>query len=421
MSVVVLGLNHKTVPLDLLERMSVPERELGKALRDLCSRPNVSEAVVLSTCMRTEVYVQPERFHGAVADVEDFLADLSGLGQESFAERLYCHYDDAAARHLFEVAAGIDSAVLGEGEILAQVRRAWERASEEEAAGPVLSALFRHAVEVGKRARSQTGIARGITSVSHAAVAMAEERLGGSLEGRCVLVIGAGGVGEGLASALASSAGVSRLMVASRTLPRAIELAARIGGQPLALGQLAEGLEAADVVLSSAAVSSPILDVSDLERAMSARGGRPLLVVDLAVPRNVDPAAEGLEGVSLLDMDDVKAFAEAGMEGRRQEVAAVREIIAEELDRHLEALAAREAAPLIASLRGRADQVRRGELERFRAKLDRLGPAEQESVEALTKAIVNKLLHEPTVALKQAAGSPKGERLAEALRTLFEL
>ena len=208
MSIVVVGLNHRTVPLDLFERMTVPSARLPKALADLTSRENVTETVVLSTCNRIEVYAFAERFHGAYQDIRVSLAELSHVAPEEFSDHLTGLYDADAARHLFAVASGLDSAVLGEHEILGQVRSAWEVAAKEEAVGPVLNPLFRHALEVGKRVRTETAISRNITSVSQAAVAMAEERLGG-LEGRRVLVVGAGEMGEGMARALHGGGAVS--------------------------------------------------------------------------------------------------------------------------------------------------------------------------------------------------------------------
>jgi glutamyl-tRNA reductase len=421
MPVIVLGLNRRTVALDMLERMTVSSSELPKALRDLRDSTHLSEVVVLSTCMRTEVYAVVERFHGGVSDVRNFLARLSGSPPEDFVDHLYSYFEEGAAAHLFEVAAGIDSPVLGEGEILGQVRNAWERAWEESAAGPTLSHLFRHAVEVGKRARSETAIARGITSLSQAAVALVRERLGGSLDGHDILMIGAGDVGEGMAAALAASATARRVMVANRTQHRAVELAKRVGGEPVEPGALGEALADADVVLTSTGSPSALLEAADLTPVLRRRRGRPLLMMDVAVPRDVDPGVGRLPGVTLLDMDDLRSFAESGMAGRRREVATVRALIAEELERYLDTTAARGAAPLVAALRARAEDVRTTELDRYRSRLDGLDPRQREAVEALTKGILGKLLHEPTVQLKQAAGSPSIERLGDAVRTLFDL
>ncbi|HYX44743.1 MAG TPA: glutamyl-tRNA reductase, partial [Acidimicrobiales bacterium] len=420
-SVIVLGLNHRSVPLELLERVTVPSERLPKALHDLTSRENVSVAVVLSTCMRTEVYVVAERFHGAAQDVRNFLSELAFVPPEEFSDHLYTYVDEAAAAHLFAVAAGLDSLVPGESQILGQVRDAWERARAEGAAASRLSALFRRAVEVGKRARTETAIGRGITSVAHAAVAMAADRLG-TLAGRRIVVLGAGEMGKGTASALAAAgAGGGELVVVNRTSERAKAVAQRVGGRGVPLEELPDVLAEADVLLSSTGAPGVVVEEADLARAIVARTERPLLVVDLGMPRNVDPAVGELPGVTLLDLDDLRAFADAGIDARRGEVARVRAVIAEELTRYTADLAAREVAPTVTALRAHADALREQELERHRHRLGALDPRQQEAVEALTRRIVAKLLHEPTVRLKDAAGSPRGERLAGALRELFDL
>jgi len=399
--------------------MTVNDAHLPKALHDLTSRSNLSEAVVLSTCMRTEIYAVADKYHGAVQDVRNFLSELGFTAPEEFTDHLYSFHDDAAVTHLFRVASGLDSAVLGEGEVLGQVRHAWEKAREESAAGPVLSALFRHAVEVGKRARAETAIARGTTSVSQAAVEMAARQLG-SLEGRSILVLGAGDMGEGIAVALSSSASSSRVLVANRTWTKAVAVANRVGGEAIDFGSLAAALEDVDVVLTTTGSPSVLIEASDVSGVMDSRE-RDLLIVDIAVPRDVDPSVRNLPGVTLLDMDDLRAFAEAGIAGRRGEIAKVEAIIAEEVQRFLDASVAREAAPLVAALRERAEQVRQAELTRLAARLDGLDDRQRQAVEALTRGILNKLLHEPTVRLKDAAGSPRGESLAAALRALFDL
>jgi glutamyl-tRNA reductase len=418
-SVVVIGLNHRTVPLDLLERMTIDESRLGKALHDVASREHVSEAVVLSTCNRTEIYVVAEKFHGAYADVRDFLSEMAFLPPEDFSDHLYVSYDEEAAAHLFAVTSGLDSAVIGEAEILGQVRNAWTRAQEEGTVGTSLNLMFRHALEVGKRARTETGISRHIASVSTAAVAMAAQRLG-SLEGRSILVLGAGDMGEGMVRSLVG-AGVADVRIANRTWDRAVELADRLGGRAVGLADVEVALGQVDLLLTSTGASSLMLEHSDLARVMGQRTGRPLLVVDVAVPRDVDPSAGTLDGITLLDMDDLRDFAEAGMVERRREVAAVRRMVDEEVARFTAVATAQEVAPLVSALHDRGEAVRTAELERFRSRLAELDDRQLEAVEALTHGIVAKLLHHPTVGLKDAAGTARGERLAEALRDLFKL
>ncbi len=420
MSVVVIGLNHRTAPLELLERMNVADGQVPKALHDLCGREHISEALVLSTCNRAEVYAVAERFHGAYSDIRGFLAQHSFLPPEDFADHLYVHYDAAAAAHLFSVTAGLDAAVLGESEIQGQVKQAWDRARDCGAAGPGLNLLLRHALEGGKRARTETGIGRKVASVSRAAVAMATERLGG-LGGKTVLLLGAGDMGEGMAVALAGAGDRLNLMVANRTHAKAVTLAARIGAEPVALVDVPDRVADIDLLLTSTGSQTPIIERSDLAPVMAGRSERPLLVVDIAVPRDVDPAVADIDGVTLLDMDDLRGFAAIGVASRRLEVAAAEAILNDELERYLDATSAREVAPMVVALRERAEAVRRAELERFRGRLDELGPEQAQVVEAMTKRLVAKLLHQPTVVLKDAAGSPRGDRLVAALRELFEI
>jgi glutamyl-tRNA reductase len=418
-SLVVIGLNHRTTPVELLERMAVPPPELAKALHTLERSDNLAEVAVLSTCNRTEVYARCTRFHPAVEDVRNFLTDQSALDPDTIADHLYTYHDDAAVAHLFGVAAGVDSMIVGEGEILGQVREAWQVAEREGMIGQLLSRVFRQSVEVGKRARTETGIGRHAVSVSSAAVAVAGERLGG-LDDRHVLVVGAGDVGTGMAIAL-SGAGVREIVVANRSPERASELAARVGGRAIGLDQVRDALVETDLLLASTGAGDVLLERAEIEAAMARRGGRALLIVDIAVPRNVDPGVGQVFGVTLLDIDGLKAFAAQSLEQRRQEIDKVRTIITEELDKFRLERSAREVAPLISSMRARAEELRAAELERFRTRFAGLDPAEREAVDALTRGLVNKLLHDPTVRIKDAAGTAQGELFADALAALFGL
>jgi glutamyl-tRNA reductase len=365
---------------------------------------------VLSTCNRTEIYVHAERFHGAVADIRNHLCEYAFLAPEELSDHLYTFHDAAAVAHLFSVASGLDSAVLGETEILGQVRSAWEVAASERAAGPTLHLLFRHALEVGKRVRTETGISRSTASVSSAAVALAGERLGG-LTGKRVLVLGAGEVGEGMVTALVG-AGVADVLVANRTRERAEALASNVGGRAVPLTDLPTLLPQVDVLLTSTGATEVLLDTGALEVVER------LLIVDVAVPRDVDPAAGELPGITLLDMDDLRAFAEEGMTERRREVSKVRDLIDEEVARFRDVAGGREVAPLIAALRAKVESLRVAELDRAAKGLT---DAERAALDATSRATVAKLLHEPTIRLKEAAGTARGERLADALRELFDL
>ena len=419
MSVIVVGLNHRTVPLDLFEKMTVPEAKLSKALADLSSRENISESVILSTCNRIEIYAYAEKFHGAYQDIRNFLSEISHVAPEDFSDHLLGLFGPDAIEHLFKVSSGIDSAVIGEHEILGQVRAAWELAVEEQAVGTVLNSLFRHSLEVGKRARSETSISRNITSVSQAAVAMADKQLNG-LAGKCVLVVGAGEMGEGMAKSL-HAGGITELRVANRTWDRALETAERLNGEPVRLDELPQNLTEVDLLLTSTGATAAILEYGDLDEAARQRKGRELLIVDIAVPRDVDPAAGELDGVTILDMDDLREFAENGIRAREKEVSSVKEIINEELERFSNLFSARSVAPIVTQLHSRAEEIRNSELQKLSRKFPELTPEQLKGVETLTTAITNKLMHEPTVRLKDAAGTPIGERLSEALQDLFDL
>ena len=320
---------------------------------------------------------------------------------------------------MFKVSSGIDSAVIGEHEILGQVRSAWELAVEEQVVGTVLNSLFRHSLEVGKRARSETSISRNITSVSQAAVAMADKQLDG-LIGKRVLVVGAGEMGEGMAKSL-HAGGITELRIANRTWDRALETAERLNGKPVRLDELPQNLTEVDLLLTSTGATAAILEYGDLDEAARQRKGRELLIVDIAVPRDVDPAAADLDGVTLLDMDDLREFAEKGIRAREKEVSSVIEIINEELERFLNLFSARSVAPIVTQLHSRAEEIRNSELQKLFRKFPELTPEQLKGIETLTSAIANKLMHEPTVRLKDAAGTPKGERLSEALQDLFDL
>ena len=419
MSVIVVGLNHRTVPLDLFEKMTVPEAKLPKALADLSSRENISESVILSTCNRIEIYAYAEKFHGAYQDIRNFLSEISHVAPEDFSDHLIGLFGSDAVEHLFKVSSGIDSAVIGEHEILGQVRSAWELAIEEQAVGTVLNSLFRHSLEVGKRARSETSISRNITSVSQAAVAMADKQLNG-LIGKRVLVVGAGEMGEGMAKSL-HAGGITELRVANRTWDRAVETAERLNGKPVRLDELPQNLTEVDLLLTSTGATAAILEYGDLDEAARQREGRELLIVDIAVPRDVDPAAAELDGVTLLDMDDLREFAEKGIRAREKEVSSVKEIINEELERFSNLFSARSVAPIVTQLHSRAEEIRNAELQKLFRKFPELTSEQLKGIETLTSVIANTLIHEPTVRLKDAAGTPKGERLSEALQDLFDL
>jgi glutamyl-tRNA reductase len=424
LSVVVIGLEHTQAPLPLLEAAAVGDADLHKMLSTLSHRRNIQETVVLSTCLRTEVYAVVDRFHDAVAEIYDVLSEQSGSSEEELAAHATIRFDDDVTSHLFAVTSGLESVVTGETEVVGQVRRAFERAQEEGTCGPVLSALFRHALQTGKRVRTETAISQGTTSFAYAAVTVARGDDGAGLCGARVVVVGAGDMGLGVCRALSEIAEADAprsVVVVNRSLARAKDLVRQMSSstcamRAVALDDVATELAEADVILTAVAAEAHVLRVADF-----ASVDAPLLVVDLGVPRNVDPEVGALPGVTLLDMDTLRAAVAQALGDRAEESVAARQIVATEVERYRTASRQRGAAPIIASLRARLESLRVAELERHRAQLADLSEAEWEHVDAATRAALAKFLHEPTVLLKETAGTPQGERLVEALRVLFDL
>ena len=418
MSIVVIGVNHRTGPVAFLEKVMISEATMPNALRTLSMRDDIREAVVLSTCNRTEIYAVVERFHGAYDEIQNFLCETSGFDAEEVTPHLYSQWDEEAIKHLFEVASGLDSAVLGESEIIGQVRNAWEIAMAEGASRNTLNLLFRYALEVGKRARTETAISRSTASVSHAAVEMAEDIIG-SLTGKHVLVVGAGEMGEGVATALARG-GAEHVTVINRTESRGEALAEKVGARVSKFENLETELSGADVVVACTGAGSTIINHAMLK---SARKGidSPLLIVDIALPRDVEDNVTSIDGVTLRDLDHLSEWAQRGLEQRAAEVGQVRTIIEAEVERFAQDQAQRQAAPLVAQLREVVEGIRTAELERLGTRLGDMTDEQREAVDSITRGIVAKLLHTPSVRLREAAGTPQGERLSAAVRDLFNL
>jgi glutamyl-tRNA reductase len=396
MSLVLVGTSHRLAPVEVRERVAF-DREQARALAHRLAAEG-AEIVCLSTCNRTEIYAFGD-------SAETLAADALAATPE-----LYRLRDADAASHLFRVAAGLDSLVPGEGEILGQVRTAYE----DGAAGPVLDRLFRQALHAGKKVRAETAIAESPSSVSSAAAALAQQVFG-DLDGCRVLLVGAGGVSE-LAARNLASRGATIGWVASRTLERARELAERHGAEALALDGIGERMAEADIVVSSTSAPGFVIKVADVPP----RKGRPLFLIDLAVPRDIDPAAAELDGVYVYDIDDLEAVVSESLSGRRREAERAEAIVAQEAARFRDWQASLEVVPAIASLREWAERVRSGEVAKAEARLGRLSESERETVESLTTQIVNKLLHLPIVRLKQAAAT-EGPAYVETARHLFGL
>jgi len=410
MRVTLVGVSHHGARVELRERVALPAADAGAlaaALGDAVS----GEVVCLSTCNRTELYVA----HDAAVDAEAPATEVLLAREPALAGAVYRLRDEAAALHLFRVAAGLDSLVPGEGEILGQVRAAFEVGRT----GPMLGRLFRQALYAGRKARSQTAIGESPASVAAAAAALAQQVFG-DLRGRRIALVGAGKVSEQAARNLVSR-GAELAVVANRTVDRAAALAERFGSAALPLERLGEELERADVVVASTSSPGLVLRREQVEAAIRLRRGRPLFLIDLAVPRDLDPAINELDGCYLYDIDDLEAVVEETLGARRREAELAEAIVAAEAERFRSWQASLDVVPAIASLRARAEEIRTRELARAEARLAELSEAERKAVESVTAQIVNKLLHLPTIRMKQAAAAADGLVYADAVRHLFGL
>lgn len=426
MSILLFGVSHRSAPVSVLEQLSIDESDQIKIVDSVLQSPLVSEAMVLSTCNRVEVYAVVEAFHGGLSVIGQVLAEYSGLPMGDLTKHAYVRYSEAAVEHLFAVASGLDSAVVGEQQVLGQVRRAYASAEANSAVGRVLHELAQRALSVGKRVHSETAIDAAGASVVSVALDIADRKLG-SLEGKTAAVVGAGSMGA-LAAAHLTRAGIGRVHVLNRSLGRAARLADRIeaSGIPaeaLTLDRLADALADADVVVSCTGAVSPVISLADVHHALvnaqRDEAAKPLIICDLGMPRDVDPAVAGLPGVLVVDVDRVQH--EPSAHAAAADVDAARHIVAAEVAAYLTGQRMAEVTPTVTALRQRAADVVEAELLRLDNRLPGLDSAEREEVARTVRRVVDKLLHAPTVRIKQLASAPGGDSCAEALRELFEL
>lgn len=414
-----LGLNHNTAPLALRERIAFGEDALRAALSRLAcggETQTAQEMVILSTCNRVEVYAASNR--KSFAELEAFLSQARGVHLQEIRPHLYRLADEQAVKHLLEVAAGLDSLVLGEPQILGQVTRALELARGAGAAGATLNRIFQAAIHAGKRARTETGIARNPASVSSLAAALAEKVVHPLSQAR-VVIVGAGEMAELAVEALRKR-GANNLLVVNRSLERAQGLAQRWNAQADTFENLETALQGADVLIASTGAPHLILSAEMAQRALQTRPQRPLVLIDIAVPRDIDPLAANLPNLQLYDMDGLRARLEDSLAERAAETPHVRAILEEEAARLMEFLRSMKMLPLIAELRQRAEAIRQAELERALRHLD-LSDSERERIEAMTQALVKKILQEPTQRLRAEAACPHAPEYATVTRTLFGL
>ncbi|HEY0574007.1 MAG TPA: glutamyl-tRNA reductase [Pseudonocardia sp.] len=422
MSVLVVGLSHRSAPVEVLERASVSSQDVPKLLDELTRSGRVGEAVVLSTCNRVEVYAVVEAFHGGLADVSGVLARHTGMDVGSLSSYLYVHYAASAVEHLFSVAAGLDSMVIGEAQILGQLRTAYNTAIEADTVGRAMHELAQQALRVGKRSQSETGIDGAGASVVSEALADAASALDG-LAGRRALVVGAGSMG-GLAGAQLRRAGIGGLVLANRTPERAARLAATLTADGLpsravGLDQVPAELALADVLVSCTGAVGTVLSADMVAEALGTRDGRPLVICDLGLPRDVDTAVAELPGVTVIDLASLNERLADRIEG--DTVRAARRIVADEVAHYLSAQRSAEVTPTVTALRRRAAEVVDAELLRMSGRLPDLDPQIRNELAHTVRRVVDKLLHTPTVRVKQLAEAPGGDTYAEALRELFEL
>jgi len=434
-SVLLFGVSHRSAPVAILEQLAADEADQVKLVEQVLQSPLVTEAMILSTCNRVEVYAVVDAFHGGLSAIGQVLADHSGLSMGDLTKHAYVRYSEAAVEHLFAVTSGLDSAVIGEQQVLGQVRRAYAAAESNQTVGRILHDLAQRALAVGKRVHAETSIDAAGASVVSVALHVAAERLyrpelGPSytaLAGRTATVIGAGSMGA-LTAAHLVRLGVTHVTIVNRSLPRAQRLAQVIAAQgvttqAMTLDQLPAALATADLAVSCTGAVRPVVSLADVHHALASGGrdelARPLVICDLGMPRDIDPAVSGLPGVSVIDMDRVQR--EPSARAAAADAEAARQIVAAEVATYLASQRMAEVTPTVTALRRRAADVVESELLRLDHRLPGLDDAQRDEVGRAVRRVVDKLLHAPTVRIKQLAAAPGGDTYAEALRELFEL
>ncbi|KRE27841.1 glutamyl-tRNA reductase [Mycobacterium sp. Soil538] len=424
MSVLLFGVSHRSAPVSVLEQLSTDEADQAKIIEQVLQSSLVTEAMVLSTCNRVEVYAVVEAFHGGLSVIGQVLGEHSGMSLQDLTRYAYVRYAEAAVEHLFSVASGLDSAVVGEAQVLGQVRRAYATAEANHTVGRTLHELSQRALSVGKRVHSETGIDAAGASVVSVALDMAEVRIG-SLAGRSAVVVGAGSMGA-LAARQLMRAGIERIHVVNRSLPRAKRLAENIRGHGVTaeaypFDHLPPLLTDADVVVSCTGAVRPVVSLADVHRGLAQRLGnsKQLVMCDLGMPRDIDPAVAGLPGVYVIDMERI--LREPTARAATSDAEAARTIVAAEVADYLTGQRMAEVTPTVTALRQRAADVVEAELLRLDNRLPELDSAHRDEVAKTVRRVVDKLLHAPTVRVKQLASAPGGDSYAEALRELFEL
>jgi glutamyl-tRNA reductase len=419
MHLFLLGVSHRTAPVDLRERLDFSSRDLGAAVEALAMRPSAAESVVLSTCNRSEIYVASSDPARAREDLVHFLSEYHDLSPDDFSPHLFSLSDADAAQHLFRVAAGLDSLIVGEPQILGQVKDAYQTAADRRCTGPLLSKLFHWSFGVGKRVRTETALGEGAVSVSFAAVALAK-KIFGKLAGRRVLVVGAGEISTLTAQHLKTH-GVAEIVITSRTEAHAEELAAAVGGRAVPWSSLTPALASADIVVTATGSQRPIITRVQVEGVTGRRRPDPLFIIDIAVPRDVEPAVGDIEQVFLYNVDDLQTIVHENISRRGSEIQQAEAIVAGEVAKFAAWQRSRGAIPTVVALRQRFESIRKAELSRLEAKLGALPPEAKARVDDVTRLIVEKLLLEPTAQLKALPDEETQVAYTEAINRLFRL
>ncbi len=419
MNIIVVGLSHKTAPVEIREKVAFPQEAMAIPLQQMLQLPAVTEAVIVSTCNRVELYAVSRQEHVAIAEMKQFLASFHDLSPETLQEHLYAFSGTEAIQHVLRVSSSLDSMVIGEPQILGQIKTAYAHACECNAAGVILNRFLRKAFSVAKRVRNETAIASNAVSISFAAVELAR-KIFDSLENKTVMLIGAGEMCE-LAAKHFVNNGVSKVLVTNRTFSRAEKLAAEFDGVAVNFENFQEQLHRVDIVLSSTGAPDYILSAKKLKEVCKARRYKPMFLIDIAVPRDIDPAANKLDSIYLYDVDDLQGVVQANLKGRQKEAARAELIIEEEVKQFCDWLTTLEVKPTIVALRQQMEQIRQGEIEKTFNNLTGLGDKERRAIESMSNAIINKILHHPTSILKQKSSGSDGSLYIDATRTLFNL
>lgn len=419
MSVLLLGLSHKTAPIEVRERLALPAGADGELAGELAQRRGISEAMVLSTCNRVEFLVRGDPGHDPSEEVYSFLAESPRVKIKEASPFFYRYLDEDAIRHLFRVASSLDSMVVGEPQILGQVKDAYAAAKASGAVRGPLDLIVNNAFRVARRVRNETGIGHLAVSISYVAVELAR-KIFGDLKGRSILLIGAGKMSE-LGAKHLQNAGATHIQVTNRTYARAVEMARRFNGTAVPFDRLLEVLTQVDIVISSTGSPSFILNKETARGVIAARKNKPIFFVDIAVPRDIDPEVNSIDNMFVYDIDDLRQVADANLRQRQREAGRAERIVEEEVTKMVHRLKTHEVAPTIVSLQSELDDLRRAEIQRFRSKLGTLDPQQEKAVEALTRSIVNKIAHAPITEMKKLASHPDGLHFVEFVKRAFNL